>query len=80
MAYLVDLSPFFGRLFGEALVDHGHDFVECLTVAWSDSTGVHIGAWFVVLVEGSVGNVLHHAGRRSPGLVVGGFSDLKTHE
>jgi hypothetical protein len=27
----VDLAPFFGGLFGEALVDHGHDFVEELT-------------------------------------------------
>jgi hypothetical protein len=25
---LVDLAPFFGGLFGEALVDHGHDFAE----------------------------------------------------
>jgi hypothetical protein len=24
----VDLSPFLGGLFGKALVDHGHDFVE----------------------------------------------------
>ena len=28
---LVDLPPFFGRLLGEALVDHGHDFVQLLT-------------------------------------------------
>lgn len=28
--YLVYLSPFFGRLVCEPLVDHGHDFVELL--------------------------------------------------
>lgn len=30
---LVDLAPFFRRLFREASVDHGHDLVERLTVS-----------------------------------------------
>jgi len=29
---LVDLAPLFGRLFGKAAVDHGHDLVESLAV------------------------------------------------
>jgi hypothetical protein len=39
--HLVDLSPFLGGLFCEAFVDHGHDLIEDLTVAWSDIE------WFV---------------------------------
>lgn len=31
---LVDLPPFFGGLFCESPIDHGHDLVECLT-GWS---------------------------------------------
>jgi hypothetical protein len=35
-----------------------------------------LGRGGIVLVECSSGNVVHHGGGCSPGLVVGGFSDL----
>lgn len=37
-----------------------------------------MGACWIVLVESSAGNVVHHGRGCSPRLVVGGFSDLKT--
>lgn len=54
--YLVYLPPLFGRLFCEALVDHGHDLVEELTL--TSAKIAHISNIYI-LIEGGAGNLLH---------------------
>ena len=54
----VDLSPFFCGLFGEAFVDHWHDFVEELAVSYVSKSAVCEGSGGI-LVECAIGDLLH---------------------
>ena len=61
----VDLAPFFGRLLGEALVDHRHDLVESLAVPVSGIYSL-VYEQRSVLVEGTIGDLLHQGRRCAP--------------
>ena len=75
--YLVNLSPFLGGFFCEALVDHGHDLVEQLA---GGSVGVIAAHGRVYpLVEGAVGDLLHQR-RRSPLVTVSMRTQTMIHE
>ena len=56
-AHLVDLSPLLRRLFCEALVYHGHDFVQQLAAPVSGHMRYFVVDY--ILVEGPVGDLLH---------------------
>jgi hypothetical protein len=73
------LAPFFGRLFCEATVDDGHDLVEGLAGSHGrqrDSVWREQAMEACVLVEGSVGDLLHLGRGGAPWLVVRCFAHL----
>lgn len=59
MEGLVDLAPFFGGLFGKAAIDDRHNLVEGLAVAEMLVTSGSRASKGALLVEGSVGDLLH---------------------
>jgi hypothetical protein len=72
-SHLIDLTPFFGGFVGEPLVNHRHYFVELLA-----SEGQHCAAIDerYSLIVCSSRDLLHQSGGGTPGITVGGFTDL----